>query len=60
MASIAGEIDTLLLYKKNELKFQIQAVVLRLLQDLLAAEFIIHKRVNLWKYNFNEKVYKGT
>ena len=47
MASIAGEIDNLLLYTENELKFQLQTVVLRLLQDLLAAEFIIHKRVNL-------------
>ena len=59
MASIAGEIDNLLLYTKNELKFQLQTVVLRLLQDLLAAEFTIHKRVNLWKYPFNEKLYKG-
>ena len=47
MASIAGEIDNLLLCTKNELKFQLQTVVLRLLQDLLFAEFIIHKRVNL-------------
>ena len=47
MASIAGEIDNLLPYAKNELKFQLQTVVLRLLQDLLAAEFTIHKRVNL-------------
>lgn len=47
MVSIAGEIDNLLLYTENELKFQLQTVVLRLLQDLLAAEFIIHKRVNL-------------
>ena len=46
MASAAGEIDNLSLYTKNELKFQLQTVVLRL-QDLLAAEFIIHKRVNL-------------
>ena len=46
VASIAGEIDNLLLYTKNELKFQLQTVVLRLLQDLLAAEFTIHKRVN--------------
>ena len=59
VASIAGEIDNLLLYTKNELKFQLQTVVLRLLQDLLAAEFIIHKRMNLWKYHFNEKLYKG-
>ena len=59
VASIAGEIDNLLLYTKNELKFQLQTVVLRLLQDLLAAEFIIHKRVNLWKYHFNEKLYKS-
>ena len=47
VASIAGEIDNLLLYTKNELKFQLQTVVLRLLQDLLAAEFTSHKRVNL-------------
>ena len=48
MVSIAGEIDNLLLYTENELKFQLQTVVLRLLQDLLfAAEFIIHKRMNL-------------
>ena len=47
MASIAGEIDNLLLYTENELKFQLQTVVLRLLQDLLAAEFTSHKRVNL-------------
>ena len=47
MVSIAGKIDNLLLYTENELKFQLQTVVLRLLQDLLAAEFIIHKRVNL-------------
>ena len=47
MVSIAEEIDNLLLYTENELKFQLQTVVLRLLQDLLAAEFIIHKRVNL-------------
>lgn len=59
MVSIAGEIDNLLLYTENELKFQLQTVVLRLLQDLLAAEFIIHKRVNLWKYHFNEKLYKS-
>ena len=59
MASIAGEIDNLLLYTKNESKFQLQTVVLRLLQDLLAAEFIIHKRANLWKYHFNEKLYKS-
>ena len=59
MASVAGEIDNLSLYTKNELKFQLQTVVLWLLQDLLAAEFIIHKRVNLWKYHFNEKLYKG-
>ena len=58
MVSIAGEIDNLLLYTENELKFQLQTVVLRLLQDLLlAAEFIIHKRMNLWKYHFNEKLY---
>ena len=30
MASIAGEIGNLLLYTKNELKFQLQTVVLRL------------------------------
>ena len=59
MVSIAEEIDNLLLYTENELKFQLQTVVLRLLQDLLAAEFIIHKRVNLWKYHFNEKLYKS-
>ena len=47
MASIPGEIDNVLLYTENELKFQLQTVVLRLLQDLLAAEFIIHKRMNL-------------
>ena len=47
MVSIAGEIDNLLLYTENELKFQLQTVVLRLLQDLLAAEFIIHKRASL-------------
>ena len=47
MASIAGEIDNLSLYTENELKFQLQTVVLRLLQDLLAVEFTIHKRVNL-------------
>ena len=47
MAFIAGETDNSLLHNENELKFQLQAVVLRLLEDLLAAEFIIHKRVNL-------------
>ena len=47
MVSIAGEIDNLLLYTENELKFQLQTVVLRLLQDLLAAEFASHKRVNV-------------
>ena len=52
MASIAGEIDNLLLYAKNELKFQLQTVVLRLLQDLLAAEFTIHKRVNILTKNY--------